>query len=98
MPWQIVLLPHFPSQGETADGRNSQSIRNQESAVRPDHCGSGQKDPVQGDLSQHGPEQNVRSSVLRHDNVSHLEECQEYMLLYLDFSDYEQKPRKNINK
>ena len=58
----------------------SQSIRNQESAVQPDHRDSGQKDPVQGDPSQRGPEQNVRSSVRRHDDVSHLEEYQEYML------------------
>ena len=35
---------------------------------------------VQGDPSQRGPDQNVRSSVLERDDVSHLEEYQEYML------------------
>ena len=62
------------------DGRTSQSIRNQESTVWPDYCGSGRKDLVQGDPSQRGPDQNVRSSVLERDDISHLEEYQEYML------------------
>ena len=31
----------------------SQSIRNQESAVQPDHLGSGRKDPIQGDATDH---------------------------------------------
>ena len=38
--------------------RESQSIRNQESTVRPDHCSSERKDLVQGDISRRGPEQN----------------------------------------
>ena len=72
----MVQSPAVPRTSLTV----SQSIRIQESAVQPDHRGSGWKDPVQGDLSQRGPEQNVRSSVLRHDDVSHLEGYQEYML------------------
>ena len=60
--------------------RESQSIRNQESTVRPDHRDSERKDPVQGDASRRGLEQNFRSSVLERDDVSHLEEYQEYML------------------
>ena len=61
-------------------GYGSQGIRNQESAVWPDHRGSGRKDLVQGDLSQRGLEQNERRSVRGRDNVSHLEEYQEYVL------------------
>ena len=71
------IFPSDPCAAECRTGRPSQSIRNQESAVQPNHRGSGRKDPVQGDSSQRGPEQNVRSSVLRHDDVSHLEEYQE---------------------
>ena len=37
-------------------------------------------DPVQGDSSQRGTEQNVGNYVLRHDDISHPEEYQEYML------------------
>ena len=59
---------------------SSQSIRNQESAVWPDHRDSGRKDLVQGDPSRRGLGQNDRSSVLGRDDVSHLEEYQEYML------------------
>ena len=69
----------FSSIPSSYDNR-SQSIRNQESAVQPDHHGSGPKDLIQGDMNQRGPEQNVWSSaVLRHDDVSHLEEYQEYV-------------------
>ena len=63
-----------------AMGMHSQSTRNQESTVWPDHHDSGRKDPVQDDPSRRGLEQNVRSSVLEHDDVSHIEEYQEYML------------------
>ena len=60
---------------------SSQSIRNQESTIRPDHRGSEPKDLVQGDASRRGLEQNDDwSSVLERDNVSHLEANQEYML------------------
>ena len=75
-------FPGHPVNESTLICAVSQSTRNQESAVRPDHRGSGRKDLVQGDPSQRGPEQNVwspeqnvRSSVLRHDDISHLEEC-----------------------
>ena len=55
--------------------RSKEYVDAKESAVQPDHRGSaGWKDLIQGDPSQRGPEQNVRSSVLRHDDVSHLEE------------------------
>ena len=64
----------------TVDQRDSQSIRNQESAVRPDHRGSDRKDLVQGDLSRRGLEQNERRSARGRDEISHLEEYQEYML------------------
>ena len=58
-------------------------IRNQESTVWPDHRDSERKDPVQGDASRRGLEQNDQSSVLEHDDVSHLEEYQEYTIRYL---------------
>ena len=73
-------IPNTRLAGNRQRRMTSQSIRNQESAVWPDHRGSGRKDPVQGDSSQRGPEQNVWSSVLGRDYVSHLEEYQEYML------------------
>ena len=60
--------------------KSSQSTWNQESTVWPDHCGSERKDLVQGDASRRGLEENHRSSVLERDDVSHLEEHQEYML------------------
>ena len=59
--------------------QSSQSTRNQESTVWPDHRDSGRKDPVQDDPSRRGLE-HVHSSVLEHDDVSHIEEYQEYML------------------
>ena len=55
--------------GKMTDRRQSQSTRNQESTVWPDHRDSGRKDPVQDDPSRRGLEQNVRSSVLEHDDV-----------------------------
>ena len=55
-------------------------MRNQESTVRTDHRGSGPKDLIQRDPNQRGSKQNARSSILRHDDVSQLEEYQEYML------------------
>ena len=58
----------------------SQSTRNQESTVRPDHRDSEWKDPVQGDVSRRGSEQNDRSSVRIRSDLGHLEEYQEYML------------------
>ena len=58
----------------------SQSTRNQESTVWPDHRDSGRKDLVQDDLGRRGLEQNDRSHVREHDDVSHIEEYQEYML------------------
>ena len=58
----------------------SQSTRNQESTVWPDHRDSGRKDLVQDDPGRRGLEQNVRSPVWEHNDVSHIEEYQEYML------------------
>ena len=43
---------------------NSQSIRNQESTVQPDHRSSERKDLVQDIANRRGPEQNDPSSVL----------------------------------
>ena len=60
--------------------QHSQSTRNQESTVWPDHSDSGRKDLVQDDPGRRGLEQNVRSPVREHDDVSHIEEYQEYML------------------
>ena len=54
--------------------RESQSIRNQESTVRPDHRSSERKDLVQGVANRRGPEQNDPSSVLEHGDEDHLEE------------------------
>ena len=61
-------------------GMISQSTRNQESTVRPDHSGSEWKDLVQGDVSRRGLKQNDRSSVRIRSDKGHLEEYQEYML------------------
>ena len=56
--------------------RCSQSTRNQESTVRPDHRGSEWKDLVQGDASRRGLEQNDRSSAWVRSDEGHLEEYQ----------------------
>ena len=61
-------------------GAVSQSTRNQESTVWPDHRDSGRKDLVQDDPGRRGLEQNDWSHVRDHDDVSHIEEYQEYML------------------
>ena len=42
----------------------SQSIRNQESAVQPDHHGSGRKDLIQGDANDHKLVEYSRSSTV----------------------------------
>ena len=58
----------------------SQSTRNQEPTIRPDHRGSEWKDLVQGDASRRGLEQNCDRSVRVRSDKGHLEEYQEYML------------------
>ena len=77
------MLPLQQSRTEPAARRfksTSQSTRNQESTVWPDHRDSGRKDLVQDDSGRRGLEQNVQSSVLDHDDVSRIEEYQEYVL------------------
>ena len=87
---QSSLEINFASQTTRRNGGNSklpillhvrsQSIRNQESTVRPDHRSSERKDLVQDDASRRSPEHDDRSSVRKRGNEGHLEENQEYML------------------
>ena len=68
---------YFPRLPAPIERTESQSTRNQESTVWPDHRDSERKDLVQDDPGRRGLEQNVRSPVWEHDDVSHIEEYQE---------------------